>query len=325
VAAGSNIYWYQGNRKATTSAITATIPSPVANTLYFFYFDDASGTMKAGGGAVNLFSQVPVAFVFWNGTNGAVFDETHDYRRDLSWHNWAHLTVGTRYYSGLAHVLPNAANDDSLQINSGVIYDEEHGVAVTQQTVMRGWYQVSSGVYTFVDYGTPYLGTSGQPQYLNTFTYTLTNVGTNQYVSYWVYATTDTGRPIHVIPTQGVAPYSNLRDARAADPPSLSGLNMQPEMKLIYKFIYRGNGEYQEAVDYRMSSSLPAGGLSATNAQAVSFTPYGVMTATNVQAAMEQLFDYCKSWHSSPSATPSTSISSSPSATPSASPSSSPS
>ena len=60
-------------------------------------------------------------------------------------------------------------------------------------------------------------------------------------------------------------------------------------MKLIYKFIYRGDGEFQESVDFRSSSPVPGGGVSTMAAVSVSFVPAGNIAASNVQIAIEEL------------------------------------
>jgi hypothetical protein len=60
-------------------------------------------------------------------------------------------------------------------------------------------------------------------------------------------------------------------------------------MKIIYRWIFRGDGEYQESVDYRSSSSLPAGGTPVLAAIGVTFSPSGNISSTNVQSALEEL------------------------------------
>jgi hypothetical protein len=69
------------------------------------------------------------------------------------------------------------------------------------------------------------------------------------------------------------------------------GLGLSPEIVLLYRFIYRGNGDFQEYSDYRLSSSLPGGGSTSTTASAVTFVPYGNIASTNVQAALQELDD----------------------------------
>lgn len=152
---------------------------------------------------------------------------------------------------------------------------------------MRGYYQVSSGVYTWVDYSLPYLGTAGVPTYLNTGTYTLTTFASNRYVCYWVFATNDIDKPIAMIPTHASTTYSSVANARAETQPSIPSVNN--EWKLIYRFIYAGDGQFQESQDYRTQTSLAGGVSASTNASAVVFAPSGNIAATNVQTAIEEL------------------------------------
>ena len=150
-------------------------------------------------------------------------------------------------------------------------------------------YKVSASVYTYVDTSLPYAGASADPKYLDTDTYTLTSAGDSTYLNMWVYAVPDISRPIYIIPTHASTTYNTISTARSETPPNLGGLNLSPEMKLIYRFTYRGDGQFQEFADYRNSSALPAGGTASTTAAAVSFTPSGDIVATTVQTAIEEL------------------------------------
>jgi len=290
--AGSTTYWHKGIRYYTASAITCDIDdyeTLTANKLYFIGFDAAAGVLKASDEVWDLQEIVPVCTVFWNGSIGALSYENHDYRRDIDWHNWAHLTVGARYRSGLSLTLPTTTTDGSLQIESGEIYDEDLKCDISQQTTMRGFYQASAGVYTFLNYSLPYLGTAGAPLYLDTDTYALTTFAANRYINYWVYASTDISRPIYIIPSHVSIPYTTVSSARLETQPYLLGLGLSPEMKLIYRFTYAGNGQFQESSDYRLTSPLPSGGSASTTASAVAFNPSGTISATTVQSAIEEL------------------------------------
>lgn len=294
MASGANTYWISGTRYTTASAISCDLDSYVtltANTAYWLYFDDTSGTLKATAGAINLKTVAPVATVFWNGSAGAVQFEKHNHTRDIDWHIWAHDTIGCRYESGLSQTNPTTTNDALLQIETGTIHDEDQDYTTGQCTTMRGWYKASANVYTFSDYSLPYLGTSGQPQYLDTDTYTLTNVSAANFACYWVYATLDKDRPIYVVPTTAATDHTTIALARAEVAPTLSGLNLNAEWKLIYRWIYKGDGNYQEVVDYRSSSPVPGGGTASTTAGSVSFTPYGNVASATVQAAIQELDD----------------------------------
>ena len=286
-------YWYAGV-KYTTAAPTAcdidTYEALAANTTYFFYFDAAAGTLKAKATVFNLMVDVPVATVFWNGTSGAVVHEAHGYNRSLDWHSWAHDTIGARYQGGLDKTKPTTTFDNALSITGGNIHDEDLDYTIgNPQTTCRIVYQVSLGVYTWVNSAFPYPGADGEPQYLDIDTWTLTDIGHSDFGCMWVYATMDQDRPIYIIPTQASVAHNTIALARAETAPNLAALNLSPEFKLIYRFIYKGDGQFQESNDYRMSSPLPAGGASATTAAAVSFSPSGTIIATTVQTALEEL------------------------------------
>jgi len=294
VASGTNVYWYKGSRVTINNSITCDLDdylSITARTLYYVYFDDDSGTLKAGNSFWDLHDKVPISVVYWNGSAGAIGKETHSYTRDIDWHINAHLTIGARYYTGIAQTYPSTISGAVLSLTGGTIYDEDLAVTFGTQTISRVFYQAAAGSYTFADSSLPYAGSSGDPQYLDTDNYTLTSVPDNQYVVMWVYATNDVDRPIYIIPTSASTAHGTVTSARSESIPSLSGLNLVPEIKLIYKWIYKGDGAYQEGVDYRNSSSLPAGGVPASNASSVVFVPYGNISSTNVQIAIQELDD----------------------------------
>lgn len=295
VASGSNTYWWKGLRYYTASAITCDLDSYVTlttNTLYYVYFDDASGTLKAGTTLWDLRQKIPVATVYWNGSLGAVVPELHGHDRGIGWHINAHLTIGCRYYNGLDLVKPTTSLDSSLEVSPGILFDEDNMITIDPaKTNCRIWYLVSSGKYTFVNSDLPYAGSSGSPSYLNTDTYTLTTVNGSKFVCMWVYGSGDSERPIYIFPSAGTSEHLTIASARAETPPVLAGLEMNPELYLLYRLIYQGNGEFQEKADYRKSSSLPSGSLASIAAGSVSFIPYDDITGTNVQNAVQQTVD----------------------------------
>ena len=291
-------YWYKGVKKVTgilscdldlsadRDHADATL---TPNTLYFIYFKDATGKLYWSPTVWDLKEKVPIATIFWNGTAGAIHKEWHNHTRDLDWHINAHLTIGARYYSGLALTKPTTSFDANLDLTTGYIYDEDLLFTITNPTTARSWYQASAGVYTFADISLPYLGTSGDCSYLDTDTYALTSVTASKYVCYWVYGSGDIDRPIYIIPTHAASPYNTLALARVESVPVLSGMGLNPEIKLLYRFIYRGDGEFQEATDYRLASSLPIGATPTPAASSVTVVPTGNIAATNVQTALEEL------------------------------------
>jgi hypothetical protein len=285
-------YWFGGVSYTTASPVTCDIDSYetlTANTLYYFYFDDSTGTLKCSDTAWNFYTQVSVATIFWNGTNGAIQKEWHNSTRNIAWHEWSHNTVGTRYEAGLSLTAPTTIADATLTIESGSVQDEDLLLTIGQQTTCRIVYKASASIYTWVNSSLPYAGDSADPKWLDTDNYTLTSVGDTDFVCMWVYATDDTDRPVYIIPTHASNAHNTINLARAEIAPVLSSLNLNPEMKLIYRFIYKGDGQFQESNDYRLTSPLPSGGSASTNASAVAFSPTGNIIATTVQTALEEV------------------------------------
>ncbi len=285
-------YWVNGATYTTANPTTCDIDSfetLTDNTLYYFAFDDATGTLKCSDTDWNFTTQVMVATVFWNGTNGAIQKEWHNHTRNIAWHKWAHDTIGARYEAGLSLTAPTTAADATLTIESGSIKDEDLEITISQQSTCRIIYKASASIYTWVDSSLPYAGSSADPKWLDTDNYTLTSVGNSDFVCMWVYATNDADRHIYIIPTHAADAHNIIAQARAETAPVLSDLNLNPEMKLIYRFIYKGDGQFQESNDYRLTSPLPSGGSASTNASAVSFSPSGNIAATTVQTALEEV------------------------------------
>jgi len=297
LSVASVTYWYQGVSFTTATPTVCDFDltadrdhasaSLTTGVLYYFYFKDVTGKLYWSPVFWNLKTMIPVATVFWNGSAGAISKESHNHTRNIDWHIWSHLTVGARYGSGLDKTYPSTSVDESLQIETGTVYDEDLTVTTGQQTTMRGYYKTNSTTWTFADFAFPFTGSTGAPTYLNTGTYVLTTYADNRYACYWVFATTDIDKPIAVIPSHVSASYSQITTARTEVSPVIAGIN--PEWKLIYRFIYAGDGQFIESADYRLQSSLAGAVSSATTAGAVSFTPSGGVIATTVQGAIEEL------------------------------------
>lgn len=285
-------YWFGGVKYVTASPTTKAIGGAVPlvnNTLYFFYFTDQNGALTVSTTAWSILNDVPVATVFWNGISGSITKETHAYNRDRLWHLNQHRTVGTRYYNGLGLTYPTVGTPGQLQIETGRIYDEDLETVVPQSTTCRVWYKVDATTFTNADASLPYTGTLGAPTYLDTDTYSLTTFTSGQFINYWVYATPDIDRSIYITPSHVASPYASLSAARAEFPPPLGDSNLNSELKLIYKFVYKGDGTFVEYLDYRQVSVNPAGSISSVLATNITSLPSGTLAATTVQSALEEL------------------------------------
>jgi hypothetical protein len=289
MGSGTNTYWFQGATYTTASAITCDLDSYVtltANTIYFVYFEDASGTLKASSTVWGLKDKVPVCTVFWNGSAGAVCDERHNHTRDLDWHTNAHLTIGARISAAdFAITAPSVAAPTTVNFAGGTLWDEDLATVHGQQTNCRVWYQTGSSTYTWVDSNSIY---PTNVRHVNG-SYSLEDVATNRYVNMWIYASPDIGRGLYAFVETIATIHSTAAAARAITPPNLSSFGLTPELKLLYRVILKGDETFVEYTDYRSSASLPAGGTAAPSASSVTFTPSGTISATNVQAAIEEV------------------------------------
>jgi hypothetical protein len=296
---GPVTYWYKGKRVHSSGNVTCNLltyypDGLVTNNLYYIAFEDDTGALKASQ-SMNLKTKCPCVILFWNGSEAATSYEMHNHTRNLDWHINAHRTIGTRYDNGLALTAPTAGSPATLNIADGVIRDEDipHTLTNAKMTnLSRIFRRVSADGFTFANSTLPYSGTSGAPTYVNTTTYTLETFAGNRFICYWIYATGDIDRPIFIYPTHATAPYSTVTLARAEQVPAFTGIvtnSLNPEMKLIYRWIYSGAGVFQEFSDYRTSSTLPGGGTPPSTASNVSFSPTETILSTNVQSAIVEL------------------------------------
>lgn len=311
-------YWYQGTLVSVTSNKTATLDDGAGGStagIYYVYFNAATGNILATKTfpGISCTSNVIIATVNWNGTNyGLVNDERHNYLRDCEWHSWAHSTVGIRYRSGITLTHNSGTgNAATFATTSGEIWDEDIQFTVDASSAFptpntcRLFYQTGASTYAFVS--TPstvpgYLGANQRPYYVNSTGYALTEMSSanNRYINVFVYATTSLHTPIQIF-TETVSStiaaangYSSLANARAVPFPNLSGYGLSPEMKPLYRLIWRADGVLQAIDtaqdDYRTVSSLPMGaGTVSTTASSVSFNPAGNIASTTVQTAIEEL------------------------------------
>lgn len=248
---------------------------------------------------------IPVATVYWTGGAGIIGDERHAHDRNLETHRYLHSTVGARIQNdgSFAQTLPSTGTGGQIQLTGGNLWDEELITAIDGPVIRcRVWYETAAATWTAVN-GTdnsgkdrPYLwnaGTSRIQYPKSDSSYVLTDIPANNYWVSWVFASNDydTSRAVYLVIPSGTAPLTSLANARLTVMPNLP---FAAELKLLWRWIHRGDGVYQEAADYRNSSTLPGGGVTAPTAVSVSFSPPAGATATNVQAALEDSYSMDK-------------------------------
>ena len=304
---GAITYWNQGTKYTTASNITLNTGALTNDTIYFIYFADATGTLTSSTTPWILSSMVPVCILFKSSLNSAVavYDERHDYTRDIDWHTNAHATIGSRIKpSDFASFTVGAGTagtpaNVTWSIGGGTLYDEDLQTTISSATHTspgaRCLRPLSSSVVSFIDQLQPYFWTSSNAYYVNS-SYALTALTNAQFCVVWVYATADTLKPFYFLSNAIAAPYTSAANARAELPPSLAQLGITPEIKLLYRIIVKGDTTcaYDSTQDdYRATASLPVGGVSASpSASAVTYVPTSPDTTTNVQNALNNRVNY---------------------------------
>lgn len=299
-------YYLQGKLKTITNP-TVQLGTSTSG-IWFIYFNSAGVLAADQLGMPDFETTVIVALVWWNATSslGCVMDERHGYLRDRKWHNWAHSSIGCRYGSGITLTATGTGAAASLSVSlAGDIWDEDIQFTVPISSSwlvansVRIFYLQPGGTYTFANSLNPFLWNGGTsrvryPNSSHATPYTLADMNSSGYINIWAYACNDIHQPIHLIveTLAGTGGYTNASNARQAAPPSLLGMGLAPEMKLIKRIVVKGDGEVQAAIsadDYRSASPLPSGGTSVISAAAVTFAPAGNIAATSVQGAVEEL------------------------------------
>ena len=259
---GTYTYYYQGTAVAVSTSKAAQITNTVG--LWWIYFSDAAGTLTASQGFPALTTTVVVATVWWNGTVGNIYDERHGYDRNLSWHAWAHQTIGCRYQSpGLAFTFTPATPTVAFALGSGTLWDEDINFSVPASSAYvptahagRIFYQIGASTFNRVTAVStrPYLWNAGtsRVQFVDSSnSYTLTDIDSGKYVNVWLYGTMDknilsSGNgtcAMFVVETiAGGTGYNTTALARAAPVPDISNMGLNPEVKLLYRIVVKGDG-----------------------------------------------------------------------------------
>lgn len=284
-------YYFLGTKRSQAANVSIDLDDFTLSTgMWFIYYADATGALTASKIPWSLFSTVPVATVFWNGSTARVQFEGHGARRNLQWHYDEHTNVGAKISAAdWAITAPSTGSPSTINIAGGTVMDEDIRPTYGAQTNCVVWYQTGASTYTFVESNSVYPTNVRHVDSANS--YALTDVNSAKFINIWLYASTDISRPMYAFTeTKATGGYNTVAEARAIAPPNLSGFGLTHEMRLLYRLIYKGDETLQEVTDYRSSPSLPgAGGASAPSAATVSFAPTATLSSMNVQAAIEEL------------------------------------
>jgi hypothetical protein len=255
---GTNFRVYSRGRVYTKSTEIITIANTIGQ--HFIYYDKDTQVLSENTASANWRSNdgsIQIATVHWDGTTGVIGEERHGVVMDGMTKQYLNDTVGPRFSSGLAGTFSSPPN---FSVSAGSFYDADILNSITAQTTCRVPYRNGANFTYTAPQSTYYLESGGIIRYdLNG---TATNVTSGNYVAYWIFAANDPSAPIYALAGQRQdTSLVNAQNNNTYQGLTLNALPFQ-EMKLLYRVILRCSGTnelYQETVDYRMVTNLPAG------------------------------------------------------------------
>lgn len=276
---------------------------------HFIWFE-GDGELHAGTSVWDIFdtTKIPVATVYYTGTQGKVADERHSAYRNLADHHRSHHAWGSLYISGFS-ALPTfgAGSANTFSFPGGLISDEDlfndstalDELYVTQgsihNTLELGRKISGQAALEFMPRGTGYAYLNGAiPQYDLNGTLTDIPAASTTYGFTDIFATNRPGCPI--VGILGQAVYASVASAQAASIPTLHGMSVA-EWKHLYRVIYRRFANalqfIQADVLYNKTSGpvINQGSPSQLPAGNVTVSSYGTNISGNAQNSFQNLED----------------------------------
>jgi hypothetical protein len=251
--------------------------------LNYIYFDTAGDIQKSLSPWDINSANVPVACVYWNGTDGLLQDERHGIQMDGQTHEYLHETRGSSFAFGLTGVF--ATNGSTFSIGAGEWYDEDiEWKNASAYTQCRIFWLIGSAWHWTAAQNAIYHSVSSVPQYNSSGT--LANVGSSKYSMSWIFITNNTTTPVGIIMGQGE--YNTQAQAEAITLSSLSlGSLPAAEMLLLYKVVWQRDGSVisiKSTQDYRRLSGGPVSNYVATDHAALAHLNYASAGHTGFEA-----------------------------------------
>lgn len=276
-------HYFEGVMYTEDGALTSTIEGTAG--LYVFYFDTSNTLTNIRNPSEDqidaaIVDYEIVAMVYWDGSEGKLFDERHSHLMAPATHHYIHDTIGAAYVDGMA-LEDFTISDGSLNahaqfgVASGKFYDEDIEVPIDAvgsgetEEYLQIWFLNGStwnwvtnagfSVRSYLDLGTNRLAYNNAGAQAE--------VGNGNFVLLHVFATnlcqdfSDTspytadykGRYIAV---QGQAEYSTKNDARAGADTEINDLVFTdlplPEICPVATVIFQTKDSYGNAIQAKI-------------------------------------------------------------------------
>lgn len=322
-------YWMSGVYHATTTNNDLVVlDNPTANTLYYVYID-SSNVYQVSLTAPDYSTEISLFTVIWNGVD----ESSNDLYLQTDTRTFDALTgdPGLNFIDVILLEYPSLSSPSAFQIQSGTVRRQGVNQTVASTTYCTHWWGLlgagqGNNTITFENFQDGYIAhTIGTDVcYYSTYTnaFVTMDSANYKYACTWVYVSSTLGTyksypnlsqeyNFNFIPTciDDGNIYINgytYEDALNEKPPNLEFAPMNTEWKLIYKIIYRYDGQAVKIEDLRSSPSLPNGNPSITNSSTVSYNPllvdqgalpiedyYNPLESTSVDAAISECSNIC--------------------------------
>lgn len=272
ITVGGNFSFFSdGNKitKVSTSPSNKQISDQEGD--HFIYFDGYGNLTEMVSFSEELITRYTyVAYIYWDATNKKAIPDLQIETHEASWpstlHLEQHLTVGTRYQSGLALTLTpdgtgNADNNIQFTGQTGVIWDEDLDHYMNTKNILSSFpklYRSGASGYWRMDTSTNYLvlntgtGRAAYNQYISG-SWQLTEIANNAFGLAYVYVcpSLNTNRQWFVVIGQNS--YNSVSEARdaAVTAPNLGNLPLQ-EFKLVGAVIIQTSDTYTNTAKSRV-------------------------------------------------------------------------
>ncbi len=273
------------------------ITIPDADSMFFFYYDNAGSLKYTTAFPTSLKDIAMVALVDWDSALQQITffgEERHGLVMDHATHYYLHETIGCQYANGLDLLYVadgDGSTDEEIKIGltDGVIYDEDlrHNIhngidpnIFFEQRLFPDLYAPIAyrtgtlGKWSYFD-PTPYpvhFGTDRiQYNRWNGNSWVLEDIPNNKYGVMWIFATNNVDNPIISFMGQNIGDTVE----ECAKNNTFDSLDMgtlpSPEFKLLYRIIYHAKSSYtnslkckvENVTDYRAAYDKPVPSIEA--------------------------------------------------------------
>jgi hypothetical protein len=272
-------YWIQGVKYVKTSAESVVI-DPTEG-LWYIYYVGTTLTASQTPWAIRDADKCFVAIVHWDNSNSvgmAILYECHSYNMLASTHNYLHETIGTNFESGLAITVGSGGTEGQIGLTEGELHDEDIEIVITDggggalfEQVLTLPAQIPiyyrSGASAWRKYAVTnfpfYDNAGGDNVHYNAEaggSYSSTAASSSaKYIAYWIFGTNDISQPI--VSLMGQFESNTLNIAKEVNILSNYSFGVMPfpEMKILYRLIFKSDSTHAHTEDMRSVDNVPGG------------------------------------------------------------------